>query len=125
MQTKFAFALSLVIALAACSERGPDKSKAAKPAAPPAAAPAPSPPASAPPTAPAPATAAVPAVQTPAPGSDRDPHGCIPSAGYVWCATTNQCERPWELANKHDFDNSEESFNKFCANPSKPAASGS
>jgi|GEM_PF-449964 len=30
------------------------------------------------------------------PGSDLDEHGCIGSAGYVWCATLNKCVRPWE-----------------------------
>src|SRR3546814_1551492 len=43
----------------------------------------------------------------PAPGSDRDAHGCIASAGYAWCANTNQCERPWELARKHGFRSEE------------------
>ncbi|MGV8176673.1 MAG: substrate-binding periplasmic protein [Candidatus Bilamarchaeaceae archaeon] len=36
----------------------------------------------------------IPAV--PMPGSDRDSHGCIPSAGYEWCAETQTCIRPWE-----------------------------
>ena len=31
------------------------------------------------------------------PGSDRDEHGCIGSAGYVWCNITQQCVRPWEF----------------------------
>jgi len=30
------------------------------------------------------------------PGSDRDEHGCIPSAGYVWCEEKQKCLRPWE-----------------------------
>ncbi len=30
------------------------------------------------------------------PGSDRDAHGCIPSAGYKWCETKHKCLRPWE-----------------------------
>lgn len=29
-------------------------------------------------------------------GNDRDEHGCIPSAGYSWCAEKNKCLRPWE-----------------------------
>jgi len=33
---------------------------------------------------------------TPMPGSDRDAHGCIPSAGYTWCEPMNQCIRTWE-----------------------------
>jgi hypothetical protein len=30
------------------------------------------------------------------PGSDRDDHGCIPSAGYEWCEPLQKCLRPWE-----------------------------
>jgi len=55
---------------------------------------------------------------TPAPGSDRDAHGCIASAGYSWCADTNQCERPWELAQKHGFEQTKGAFDAFCKNPS-------
>lgn len=29
-------------------------------------------------------------------GSDRDDNGCIPSAGYSWCASLSECVRPWE-----------------------------
>jgi Family of unknown function (DUF6174) len=29
-------------------------------------------------------------------GGDRDEHGCIPSAWYVWSVSTNACIRPWE-----------------------------
>lgn len=51
----------------------------------------------------------------PAPvGGDRDAHGCVGSAGYLWCAHTSQCERPWELAKKEGFTSSEEAFAKFC-----------
>jgi hypothetical protein len=35
------------------------------------------------------------------PGGDRDAHGCIPSAGYVWNETSNTCERPWEKATSY------------------------
>ena len=31
-------------------------------------------------------------------GGDRDAHGCIPSAGYTWCAAKNKCLRPFEEA---------------------------
>lgn len=51
----------------------------------------------------------------PVPGSDRDAHGCIPSAGYAWCAHTGQCERPWELAKAQSFANTAEAFAAFCA----------
>jgi peptidoglycan hydrolase-like protein with peptidoglycan-binding domain len=29
-------------------------------------------------------------------GGDRDAHGCVPSAGYSWCAEKNKCLRSWE-----------------------------
>lgn len=29
-------------------------------------------------------------------GGDRDIHGCIGSAGYVWCEPKNKCLRDWE-----------------------------
>ena len=48
------------------------------------------------------------------PGSDRDIHGCIASAGYSWCGRSNQCERPWELAEKEGFDNNREQFEAYC-----------
>jgi predicted amidohydrolase YtcJ len=50
------------------------------------------------------------------PGSDRDAHGCIGSAGYSWCAGTGQCERPWELARAHGFEQTPEAFAEFCGN---------
>jgi len=50
------------------------------------------------------------------PGSDRDAHGCIPSAGYAWCGKTQRCERPWELAREHGFATSREAFERFCGN---------
>ncbi len=42
------------------------------------------------------ATSTQQAAVQPAPGSDRDEHGCIGSAGYQWCAATQKCQRPWE-----------------------------
>ncbi|NYZ77249.1 hypothetical protein H0O02_02950 [Candidatus Micrarchaeota archaeon] len=30
------------------------------------------------------------------PGSDRDEHGCIASAGYTWCEVKQKCLRAWE-----------------------------
>ena len=48
------------------------------------------------------------------PGSDRDEHGCIGSAGYGWCERTKQCERAWELAKKKSFENSREAFEAWC-----------
>ncbi len=29
-------------------------------------------------------------------GNDRDEHGCIGSAGYVWCEIKQKCLRTWE-----------------------------
>ncbi|KKR33108.1 MAG: hypothetical protein UT64_C0015G0020 [Candidatus Falkowbacteria bacterium GW2011_GWF2_39_8] len=29
-------------------------------------------------------------------GGDRDEHGCIPSAGYSWCESSDRCIRAWE-----------------------------
>jgi hypothetical protein len=49
-------------------------------------------------------------------GGDRDAHGCIGSAGYSWCQATNQCERPWELAQKNRFELTPAAFDKFCQN---------
>ncbi|WP_370979529.1 hypothetical protein [Agaribacterium sp. ZY112] len=49
-------------------------------------------------------------------GSDKDEHGCIGSAGYAWCISTQQCERPWELAQKEGFENSDKAFSAFCKN---------
>ena len=51
------------------------------------------------------------------PGSDKDAHGCVASAGYSWCESTNQCERPWELAEKEGFENTPEGFREFCQKP--------
>ncbi len=52
-------------------------------------------------------------------GGGRDVHGCIGTAGYSWCESTKQCERPWELAKKYGFENTREAFDKFCKNPVK------
>lgn len=47
-------------------------------------------------------------------GGDRDAHGCLTSAGYRWCAATDRCERPWELARAQGFANTAEGFNAYC-----------
>lgn len=62
-------------------------------------------------------TSGQPTPATPMPGSDRDAHGCIGSAGYAWCARTHQCERPWELAKEKSFDNTPQAFEEFCRAP--------
>ena len=56
------------------------------------------------------------------PGSDKDAHGCTPSAGYLWCAKTNSCQRPRELAKKEGFIEpagiyeTRKAFNLYCEN---------
>ena len=55
-----------------------------------------------------------PPAASPMPGSDRDAHGCIPSAGYAWCTRTKHCERPWELAEAKGFANTAEAFEGYC-----------
>jgi hypothetical protein len=59
------------------------------------------------------------AVPIPLPGSDRDAHGCIPSAGYSWCAKENSCVRSWELAAKKSFANTAEAYEAYCSGNSK------
>ncbi|MEP4485296.1 hypothetical protein [Marinobacter alexandrii] len=58
------------------------------------------------------------AIDSAKPGSDRDERGCIGSAGYQWCERTDQCERPWELAEKEGFEKSQEQFNSYCSSES-------
>jgi len=53
-----------------------------------------------------------PPVASPLPGSDRDAHGCLPSAGYQWCPRAGSCQRPWDLANRVGF--APESFAGYC-----------
>lgn len=53
----------------------------------------------------------------PLPGSDRDAHGCIGSAGYSWCTRTAQCERPWELASQQGFELSADGYAAWCDAP--------
>ncbi|WP_323120421.1 hypothetical protein [Burkholderia alba] len=52
-----------------------------------------------------------------APGSDRDAHGCIPSAGYAWCERTAKCERPWELAKERGLPSTADAFDQYCRAP--------
>ena len=47
-------------------------------------------------------------------GSDKDQYGCIASAGYSWCARSERCERPWELAGRAGFPNTQEDFTRYC-----------
>ncbi|WP_175866965.1 hypothetical protein [Burkholderia contaminans] len=93
-----AAAIACALALSACAAQSTAPAAASAPAE-----------AAAPPASPA----------SPAPpmlGSDRDSHGCIPSAGYSWCEQTQQCERPWELAKQKGFANSALAYEQFCRN---------
>ncbi len=49
------------------------------------------------------------------PGSDRDAHGCIGSAGYSWCAREQRCVRSWELARERGFAATTEDFRDYCS----------
>jgi hypothetical protein len=60
---------------------------------------------------------AQPAAASASPGAGRDAQGCIPSAGYAWCASTNRCERPWELTGKNGLPNTTQAFEAFCRGP--------
>lgn len=51
-------------------------------------------------------------------GGDRDAHGCIGSAGYLWCSREASCVRSWELAQQKGFENSASDFEKYCASVS-------
>lgn len=64
-----------------------------------------------------------PVATDPAPpvGGDRDAHGCIGSAGYQWCARSQRCERPWELAQAQGLANTAEAIDSYCATPASPA----
>lgn len=46
-------------------------------------------------------------------GGDRDEHGCIGSAGYMWCETSGKCVRPWEESCEI---NAREAIRDFLAN---------
>ncbi len=59
----------------------------------------------------------IPSDHPPLLGSDRDEHGCIGSAGYIWCEHTYKCERPWELAKQKGFENTEKAFIDYCKKP--------
>jgi len=45
------------------------------------------------------------ALMRPAPllGEELDDHGCLISAGYKWCPSTDECLRPW-MAHCQEFD---------------------
>lgn len=54
------------------------------------------------------------------PGSDRDSHGCIASAGYLWSEVRNDCIRLFETGIRLESPEEEESaFLVFSADSSK------
>lgn len=60
------------------------------------------------------------ACSRPMPGGDRDAHGCLPSGGYSWCERSQQCERPWELAEREGFPNEPGQFERWCSAAPEP-----
>ncbi|HYQ22065.1 hypothetical protein [Stenotrophomonas sp.] len=70
---------------------------------------------------PKPTPAGAAAAPAPVVGGDRDPHGCIGSAGYQWCQRSGRCERPWELAQAQGLANTAEAIDAWCALPRTPA----
>ncbi|GAA4902027.1 hypothetical protein [Ferrimonas pelagia] len=50
-------------------------------------------------------------------GADEDEHGCKASAGFIWCARTEQCERPWQLGLRHQLEERPDAVAQFCAAP--------
>ncbi len=42
--------------------------------------------------------------QAPIVGGDKDERGCVSSAGYSWCESSNECERPFEKMCVSDVD---------------------
>jgi hypothetical protein len=49
-------------------------------------------------------------------GSDKDAHGCIPSAGYIWCTKESTCVKPWDYAAGVAIPNTLEAVNSYCGN---------
>ena len=47
-------------------------------------------------------------------GGDRDEHGCLPAAGYLWCERSQTCERSWELADAAKIQHSEAEVKIYC-----------
>jgi hypothetical protein len=46
-------------------------------------------------------------------GGDKDEHGCIGSAGYIWCESLDECIRPWET-NCSDLNEQDNTTTTFC-----------
>jgi hypothetical protein len=49
-------------------------------------------------------------------GSDKDAHGCIASAGYIWCTKENSCVKPWEYAEGVSIPKTIETVHSYCGN---------
>jgi hypothetical protein len=64
-------------------------------------------------------TSSAPTMTPPAPGSDRDAHGCIGYAGYSWCERVSSCVRPWELAQQQGLAADKPGFDAYCAASAK------
>ncbi|SQD78905.1 hypothetical protein [Moritella yayanosii] len=47
-------------------------------------------------------------------GGDRDAHGCLPAAGYLWCERSQICERSWELADAARIEHTEAEVKTYC-----------
>lgn len=47
-------------------------------------------------------------------GGDRDAHGCLPAAGYLWCERTQSCERAWELADTANIEHTAAEVKSYC-----------
>lgn len=47
-------------------------------------------------------------------GGDRDAHGCIGSAGYIWCEYKSSCARPWELSASQKISLDEQAIHAYC-----------
>ena len=48
-------------------------------------------------------------------GGERDEHGCLGAAGYVWCGREAACVRPWELAAAKGLEAGGEAFQRYCS----------
>ena len=49
--------------------------------------------------------------QSPIVGGDRDEHGCIGSAGYVWCEVQKDCIRLWTISQRNKLIYSQKAGN--------------
>ena len=60
-------------------------------------------------------------------GGDQDNHGCLIGAGYLWCPSTQKCQRLWEEECPSDFKKtvhfltSKDSNKIIYEEPGKPA----